>query len=109
MTKLRRTAIGPWRDPGPLAPPGFDPKLPVRGAALYPWCASVDVSQRDLDRLRAGQGIALRPVRPPDWTIPDGFPDPAGPIRALLDGFIVAMLRERGVELHAAPVLRGPL
>ena len=131
LTKLSRTAIGPWSDPGrpaapgpqqggtPLregaTPPARGETRPsrwgeaVRGAQLYPWCASVEVSARELDLLRAGRGLALRPPRPPSFRLPEGFPDPEAPLRALLDGGIVAMLRERDGALFGAPVLRGPL
>lgn len=104
LTKLRRTAIGPWSDPGPAAGAPV-----VRGAQLYPWCPSVEVSAEELALLRAGQGLELRPVSAPQWPLPAGFPDPEAPIRALLDGSIVAMLRERGGRLFGAPVLRGPI
>jgi tRNA pseudouridine55 synthase len=82
---------------------------PVRGVQLFPWCPSVEVTEKELARLRAGQGIERRPVSPPPWPLPEGFPDPGAPIRAFLGGFIVAMLRERDGALFAAPVLRGPL
>jgi tRNA pseudouridine55 synthase len=107
LTKLRRTAIGPWSDPGPEAVES--PRRPIRGAQLYPWCASVEIAGKELALLRAGQGIAPRPQSPPPWPLPAGFPDPEAPIRALVDGFIVAMLREREGRLFGAPVLRGPL
>src|SRR5260221_4408938 len=106
LTKLRRTAIGPWRDPGPEA---AGPRAQIRGAELLPWCASVEVTEKELALLRAGQGIAPRPPNPPPWPLPAGFPDAEAPTRALLGGFIVAMLREREGRLFGAPVLRGPL
>ncbi|MGZ6143730.1 MAG: tRNA pseudouridine(55) synthase [Myxococcales bacterium] len=102
LTRLRRTAIGPWRDPE-------GGRVLVRGAQLYPWYASVEIDERELALLRGGQGLAPRPLRPPEWTLPESFPDPAAPIRALLGGSIVAMLREQQGKLVAAPVLRGPL
>jgi tRNA pseudouridine55 synthase len=101
LTKLRRTAIGPWEDP--------PARVQLRGAELYPWCASRVVTERELSRLRAGQGIERGPVTPAQYALPEGFPDPQAPIRGLLGGFIVAMLRERDGLLFGAPVLRGPL
>jgi tRNA pseudouridine55 synthase len=118
LTKLHRTAIGPWRDPvrkgDTMRPSGGDHVPvsvgePVRGGQLFPWCPSVEVTEKELARLRAGQGIAPRESSPPSWQLPEGFPDPDAPLRALLGGFIVAMLRERDGALVAAPVLRGPL
>jgi tRNA pseudouridine55 synthase len=109
LTKLRRTAIGPWRDPGPAGEAGPPWGEPVRGLQLFPWCPSVEITENELARLRAGQGIALRASSPPSWRLPEGFPDPDAPVRALLGGFIVALLREREGRLFGAPVLRGPL
>ena len=69
----------------------------------------MEVTEKELARLRAGQGIAPRASSPPSWRLPEGFPDPEAPVRALLGGFIVALLREREGRLFGAPVLRGPL
>ena len=90
LTKLRRTAIGPWHDPE-----GTVRGEALRGAQLYPWCASVEISEKELALLRADHGLAPRPVLPPTCLLPAGFPDPQAPLRALLGGGIVAMLRER--------------
>jgi tRNA pseudouridine55 synthase len=79
------------------------------GAELYPWCASREVSESELALLRAGEGIARGETVAPQWVLPPGFPHPDAPIRGLLGGAIVAMLRDRGGELYGAPVLRGPL
>ena len=102
LTKLRRTAIGPWRDPE-------NGRELIRGAQLYPWCPSLEIDERELALLRSRRAIEPRPVRSPEWELPAGFPDPDPPIRALLGGAIVAMLREREGRLWGAPVLRGPL
>jgi tRNA pseudouridine55 synthase len=109
LTGLRRTAIGPWRDPGPPAVPGGFAREAIRGAQLYPWCSSVEITEKELARLRAEQGIEQRPLRAPEWRLPEGFPDPQAPIRALLGDRIVALLREREGKLSGDPVLRGPL
>lgn len=103
LTKLRRTAIGPWRDPE-------QGRERVRGRALYPWLPSVEISPAELALLRGGQGIAPRQLRAPEWPLPPGFPEPPGaPIRALTDDALVAVLREREGKLFPAPVLKGPL
>jgi tRNA pseudouridine55 synthase len=109
LTGLRRTAIGPWRDPGPPAVAGGPAREAIRGAQLYPWCSSVEITEKELARLRADQGLEPRPQRAPEWRLPEGFPDPQAPIRALMGERIVAMLREREGKLVGEPVLRGPL
>lgn len=109
LTKLRRTAIGPWRDPGPPEGEGQTTLEHIGGADLYPWCPSVEITATELARLRSGAPVEPRPVTPAQWPLPDGFPDPDAPIRAMQDGFIVAMLRDRAGGLFAEPALRGPL
>jgi tRNA pseudouridine55 synthase len=101
LSSLVRTSIGPWAD--------GEERVVVRGAALFPWCASREVSAAELDELRSGEGIPAGEIRAPEWRLPDGFPDPRAPVRALHQGALHAMLREEGGELRAAPWLRAPL
>jgi len=103
LTKLRRTAIGPWEGP----PPGQ--RVALRGAELFPWCASREVSAKELLRLRSKEPIDCGATGPPQWKLPEGFPDPRAPIRALQDGRLVAMLQERDGKLQPAPLLEPPL
>jgi tRNA pseudouridine55 synthase len=103
LARLRRTAIGPWEDP----PQGQQPV--VRGAALFPWCASRTLDASDLAALEKGEPIAALAVQPPDWSLPRGFPDPWAPVRGLHGGELCALLREREGKLVAAPWLRRPL
>ena len=103
LTKLHRTAIGPWEDPGP------GKRLALRGDQLFPWCRSREVTGKELARLRNGESIEPGGLASPQWKLPEGFPDPAAPVRALQGGFIVAMLRERDGKLWPAPLLKAPL
>jgi tRNA pseudouridine55 synthase len=101
LTQLKRTAIGPWLDP--------PERVQIKGAALLPWCASRAVTQRELNLLRSEKGIPLGQISPAPWPLPPGFPDPLAPIRALLDGQLAALLRERDGALFASPMLRSPI
>ena len=103
LSALRRASVGPWEDPAP------GQRIAVRGAGLFPWCPSVAVDAEDVKALRSGKAIHRRPAEPAPWSLPAGFPDPGAPLRALYEGTVVAMLRERGGELVADPVLRSPL
>jgi tRNA pseudouridine55 synthase len=103
LVKLRRTAIGPWEDPLP------GERRVIRGAALFPWCASRALDASELAALETGGPIAVGAVQPPDWSLPAGFPDPSPPIRGLHGGELRALLREREGRLVAAPWLRRPL
>lgn len=103
LRALRRTAIGPWEDPG------AGERALIRGANLFPWCGSVQLDAGEVAALRGFRPIAARPAEPPGWPLPPGFPDPNAPIRGLHDGALVAMLREREGKLVGDPVLRSPL
>jgi tRNA pseudouridine55 synthase len=103
VRSLRRTAIGPWLDP----PEGQ--RVLVHGESLLPWCPSRPLSEADLEDLRHGRPIARGEIKAPDWPVPEGFPDPQGPIRALRDGKLWALLKEDGEKLATFANLRGGL
>ena len=100
---LRRTAIGPWSDPGPGV------RVHLRGPQLLPWCPSRAVSVAEEKALRAFKPIGRGAINPPDWPLPAGFPDPQAPVRALTPAGLIALLREDGLLLAAAPLLKGPI
>jgi tRNA pseudouridine55 synthase len=101
---LRRTAIGPWSDPGA----GRD--VPVTGEQLFPWLEARRLGDDEARRVAQGQPIAAAAVAPPSWSVPAGFPEPGGPVRALFGGRLVALLR-RAADGTLAPIanLRGGL
>jgi len=88
LSRLSRTAIGPWRDPG-----SGDRAL-ARGPDVLPWTRVRVLDQSEARALHGGS-IPRGELRAPDWPLPAGFPDPDAPVRAVLDGALVAMLRER--------------
>ena len=90
LSRLTRRSIGPWRDPGPGA------RELVQGAQLLPWMPSREVDADEARALRGGGAIPRGELRAPEWPLPARFPDPQAPVRALLDGVLVALLRERG-------------
>jgi tRNA pseudouridine55 synthase len=102
LAALRRTAIGPWEDP----PPGQ--RVWLRGAELFPWCASLPISAPELSALQGGKSLPSRPLAAPEWSLPSGFPDPQAPIRGLFDGDLVALLRHRDGELWPERLLGAP-
>jgi tRNA pseudouridine55 synthase len=103
LAALRRTSVGPWRDP----PAGE--RILVRGVDLFPWCASVLITPEEIDPLRSGRPIPRRAIEPPSWSLPRGYPDPRAPLRGIHEGKLVAMLREDVAGLVASPALRAPL
>jgi len=103
LARLRRTAIGPWADPGP----GIQEHL--AGDALVPWCPTRQVTDEEADRLGHGQRIVIGALEAPLCDLPEGFPDPAAPIRAMHSGRLIALLKEREGELATFANLRGGL
>jgi tRNA pseudouridine55 synthase len=101
LIKLHRTAIGPWLDPG------LGQTQVVTGEALLPWCQSRQLTDAELTRLGQGQRIARGDWAPPTWALPEGFPDPGSPLRALHGGKLVALLREQDGQLAVQANLRG--
>src|SRR6185312_13337805 len=101
LSTLRRTAIGPWRDPGP------DRGEVITGEALIPWCRARRLDEDEARRLGMGQPIASGVFEPPAWALPEGFPDPAAPIRALHGGKLMALLKEADGGLRTFANLRG--
>ena len=99
---LARTAIGPWPDPA-------GQRVHVHGESLLPWCPSRLLSEKDLADLKQGKPIARGEVRPPAWPVPEGFPDPRGPVRGIREGRLWALLREEGEKLSTFANLRGGL
>lgn len=76
LTTLYRAAIGPWEDPGP------GQRVPVSGRGLLPWAASRDLNDQEINAIRQQRPIPPADLRPPDWPMPEGFPDPQTPVRA---------------------------
>lgn len=103
LTKLCRTAIGPWEDPAPGA------RVALRGEQLFPWCASRSLTGKELVQLQNGKDIDRGAIEPPQWKLPESFPDPDAPVRALHEGLIVAILREGEGNLRAVTLLKAPL
>jgi tRNA pseudouridine55 synthase len=88
VAALSRTAIGPWRDPG------ANRSELVRGAQLLPWLRARMIDAREAHALRQGAAIPAGVLRPPEWLLPDGFPQPEPLVRAFLDGKLAAITRE---------------
>lgn len=103
LTALHRTAIGPWTDPGE----GQERLL--TGADLLPWCPSRLLTDEEAGHLGHGRGIAVGESMPPTWAMPDGFPDPGAPLRALHEGRLVALLKPAEEGLRTFANLRGGL
>ena len=94
LARLRRTAIGPWEDPGP------EQQVGLHGAALLSWYPSRAIAGDEVNDLKHGRDIALGDVRPPEWPWPPGFPAPEPLVRALQKGRFVALLREQDGRLR---------
>jgi tRNA pseudouridine55 synthase len=103
LSALARTAIGPWDDPGPGV------RTLLQGEQLVPWCPLRVLDDLEADHLLHGRPIPLGEIQGPAWAMPDGFPDPAPPVRGLHQGRLVALLREKDGALWTCANLRGGL
>lgn len=103
LTALRRTAIGPWSDPGE----GRE-RLLV-GADLLPWCPSRILTDEEAGHLSHGRLIPQGKSLPATWPMPEGFPDPGAPLRALHGDRLVALLKPTEDGLRTFANLRGGL
>jgi tRNA pseudouridine55 synthase len=103
LTKLHRTAIGPWSDPGE----GQERLL--TGMDLLPWCPSRLLSDDEAEHLGHGRGIPVGEAGQATWAMPGGFPDPGAPLRALHNGRLVALLKASEDGLRTFANLRGGL
>jgi tRNA pseudouridine55 synthase len=103
LAALRRTAIGPWSDPGE----GLERHL--KGAELLPWCAIRDLSEAEADHLAHGRAIPPGVTQPGPWALPEGFPDPSAPVCAMQQGQLVALLKPAEEGWRTFANLRGGL
>ncbi|WP_005037127.1 tRNA pseudouridine(55) synthase TruB [Holophaga foetida] len=101
LCALRRTAIGPWEDPG------SGQRIHLQGEALIPWCPARRIDDAELDHLLHGRPIPMGAIEASSWTLPEGFPDPGAPIRALHGDRLVALLQERDGKFWTTANLRG--
>jgi tRNA pseudouridine55 synthase len=103
LSALRRTAIGPWGDPGE----GQERLL--TGADLLPWCPSRLLTEEEADHLSHGRAIPTGDSLPVTWAMPRGFPDPGAPLQAMHEGRLVALLKTTEEGLRTFANLRGGL
>jgi tRNA pseudouridine55 synthase len=103
LSVLHRTAIGPWMDPG------VGQERLFTGAELLPWCPSRLLTDEEADHLSHGRAIPLGESQPATWALPEGFPDPGAPLRALHGDRLVALLKTTESGLRTFANLRGGL
>lgn len=85
LKALKREAIGPWR-----CPAGAPEHLPLLDALS--WLPRRVLTDDELGRLRKKEALLPRPVEPPRWTVPGGFPPPEPRVLALHQGRAAALL-----------------
>ncbi|WP_224370726.1 tRNA pseudouridine(55) synthase TruB [Hyalangium versicolor] len=103
LSKLHRTAIGPWEDPGP------GQRVELHGRQLLPWCSTRELSDAEVGELRRERPIPRGRLLAPDWRLSQGFPDPEAPVRGFHQGHLAMLLRERDGQLVAESEFRDRL
>ncbi|MCX5659440.1 MAG: tRNA pseudouridine(55) synthase [Planctomycetota bacterium] len=104
LAALRRTAIGPWPDPGP------GERATLHGRDILPWASSRVLDDNEVGELRRDRPIPPATLYPPDWPLPVGFPtEPQGPIRGLQRQKLLFLLTPGEEGLGAIASFRGGL
>jgi tRNA pseudouridine55 synthase len=103
LSELRRTSIGPWRDPG------IEQSVELHGRDLLPWAQTRILSDQDVGDLRKGQAIQEGALQPPDWALPDGFPEPRRLVRGFHGGKFCFLLSRENGQLKVITALTGGL
>ena len=103
LSELHRVSIGPWNDPGEGV------VTALHGREILPWAKSRILSDQDVGDLRHGQTIRVAEVLPPDWKLPDGFPEEPMPIRGYHQNRLVFLLEPSEQRLKAVIELPGGL
>jgi tRNA pseudouridine55 synthase len=120
LAALRRTAIGPFLDPGPSR------EEHVPGARMLPWLAARALTSEEAKRVELGRPIERGQLAPPTFPLPAGFAGPGkgppqelisvlpkqakvepAPIAGLCEGALRVLLRERGASLVLRTDLGG--
>lgn len=94
LTGLHRTRIGPFEDPG------AGKAVHLTGERALPFCRHRALAPLEALALRDGKLIPRGEIAAAAWSVPAGFPDPKAPIAALLDGKVVALVREEADALR---------
>ncbi len=79
LAQLRRTAIGPWKDPGPDVNVGET--VAVTGRGLLPWLPSRTLTDQEVGDLRQERAVPRDALIAADWSFPAGFPVPENTVR----------------------------
>lgn len=103
LSQLRRTAIGPWIDPG------SGEHIALHGHDILPWTPSREVTDDDARDLLKGETIAGGNLLPAEWRVPSGFPDPSPLVRGFQRGRLCFLLSPIGGRLGLLTPLRGGL
>ena len=103
LSALRRTAIGPWTDPGPGS------RVELHDRDLLPWAPSRELSDHEVGELRQARPIPAGELLAPDWRVPERFPKPEAPVRGFHGGKLVFLLLREGERLGVITALSGGL
>jgi len=103
LTALHRTAIGPWTDPGP------GKAVELHGRDLLPWAPVRMLSDQDVGDLRQARTISAGELLPPDWRLPQRFPDPESLVRGFHLHRLAFLLRPGDDGLLPVTEFRGGL
>ena len=101
LSALHRAAIGLWLDPG------LDRREEVHGRELLPWAPSRVLTEKEVKEFHQKRDIEVGELLPPDWPLPDGFPNPDAPVRGFYRDKFSFLLTLKDGRLSLLNTLRG--
>jgi tRNA pseudouridine55 synthase len=103
LAQLRRTAIGPWKDPGPDANAGASAAITGRG--LLPWLPSRTLTDQEVGDLRQERAVPRDALIAADWFFPAGFPVRENAVRGFHQDRFLFLLKMEDNRLRATTSL----
>jgi tRNA pseudouridine55 synthase len=99
LSHLHRQSIGPWTDPGE------GQTTEIHGREIMPWAMSRSLSDPEIAELRQRREIELGELQPPEWRLPEGFPDSPPPIRGFQNDQFCCLLSQADSRLRLLSAL----
>lgn len=103
LSELSRLSIGPWNDPG------VDQVVELHGREILPWAPARVLTDQEVGEFRQKRDIGIGIMQPPEWKLPEGFPDPQAPIRGFHQGTLRFLMESKEGRLKLKSIFKGGL
>jgi len=99
LAQLHRQSIGPWTDPGE------NQTTEIHGRQIMPWAMSRNLTDAEIAELRQRREIDVGELQPPEWRLPEGFPESPSPIRGFQADRFICLLSQADSRLRLLSAL----